>query len=292
MNLEGFIASKARRAELESETMPDLPSMTLAKLQKTAKERMINIRGPKQANVQALERQLHTMRSDYSKFSFQVAYGALRARPTAMFQSKVQHDPSRPSFLDLPGEIRNMIYAFASFESPQGDYAEAGNWALSTTKTLDGRFPPVRSQAYKAKSALGELRQDRTLAVLKTLGAMNKQIRQEVQTFFWANIKVTLDMDEFEAYCVTVQMFFDKIGADGRGALAGLSVPPKQCFYSWRQHHVSLDVLRLLRECKNLQFLNLCLTIDIIVGTEDRNALEDFFSLDLLFDSPSINDLV
>jgi hypothetical protein len=128
--------------------------------------------------------------------------------------------------------------------------------------------------------------------VLKTLGAMNKQIRQEVQTFFWANIKVTLDMDEFEAYCVTVQMFFDKIGADGRGALAGLSVPLKQCFYSWQQHHVSLDVLRLLRECKNLQVLNLCLTIDIIVGTEDRNALEDFFSLDLLFDSPSINDLV
>jgi hypothetical protein len=127
MNLLGFITSKARRAEDESETMPDFAFTSLVKLQKKAKERMIDIRGPKLVIAQALERQLRTFRSGNAKWLFSQAYWALCARPRDMFQSKVQHDPSRPSFLDLPGDIRNMIYDLAFFEAPQGNHAEAGS---------------------------------------------------------------------------------------------------------------------------------------------------------------------
>jgi hypothetical protein len=33
-----------------------------------------------------------------------------------MLANKVHAEPSRKSFLDLPGQIRNMVYDFALFE--------------------------------------------------------------------------------------------------------------------------------------------------------------------------------
>jgi hypothetical protein len=126
----------------------------------------------------------HTMRANHPTMHFRNAKSALCARLTLMLQNKMPENASCISFTDLPAEIHDMIYHLALFEPLQGEYAETGKWTLSTKEMRHGRFPPVRSQAYEKELVLAELRQDRTLSVLKTLGTMNKQIRREVQAFF------------------------------------------------------------------------------------------------------------
>jgi hypothetical protein len=303
MNIREFMTSKARCAELESNTLPDFSAMTLVKLRKMVKERGIDVLGSKISPTQkedfvdALERCSRIMHPNYAKTQFGRTLRELRARPALMSQSKFQHNSSRTSFLDLPGEVRNIIYELALFESPEGEYAEAGKWTLSTKDARDDRFPPVHSRAYEDRLALEELQQDRTLSVLKTLGAMNKQMRQEVQSFFFSKLHVTLDMDGdtiaiVEWYLQATTYFLQKIGPVGRHALAGLTVPPKRAYIDYKQHKVFLNILRLRGQCKNLQVLDLCLPLDTIIGPQDRAALEDFFLRGQALDCPSINDLV
>lgn len=45
------------------------------------------------------------------------------SRTRQMFRSFHELDPTRKSFLDLAGEVLNMVYQFALFEEPADDYA-------------------------------------------------------------------------------------------------------------------------------------------------------------------------
>jgi hypothetical protein len=78
-------------------------------------------------------------------------------------------------------------------------------------------------------------------------------------------------MGSYDDHCHTLQCFLHKLGDDATRALA---------------------VIQALRECKYLQVLDLCLLIDVIIGVQDRTAIEDFFLRGQPFDSPSMNDLV
>ena len=101
----------------------------------------------------------------------------LDARPDRMFASNYKEDTSRKTFLDLPREIRNMIYEWALFDP--------GNCSIRKLNFLrDKRQLLMWSREFHKWDYHDEL----TIATLRLLGATNKQIRREARALFWAKL--------------------------------------------------------------------------------------------------------
>ncbi|KAI4713536.1 hypothetical protein J4E89_000982 [Alternaria sp. Ai002NY15] len=287
MSYSNYIASKTRLARLEADDMQNYAAMSYAELREEMKSLGMFQGGKKQRMVTVLERQFREMRMEHTS----QAKRRLREHPEMMLASEFKRDPSVISFTDLPGEVRNMIYDLALFEPPSGDFAQAGNWEM--TANSDHIFLS-RSRTYSLELDLAELRCDRTISALHVVGALDKQIRKEVQTFFWAQIHITIVLENYDPqdYCSVVHRFLEKIGPLGRSALAGLTVQGVYEVYQQPQHQEYQTMIASLRECRNLRTLNMCLPMHMVMGPQDRKAMEQFFLHGQPLVSPSVDALV
>lgn len=290
MDYSDYIASETRLVQLEANDMKDFAAMIYADLRKEMKSCGMSQGGKKQDMINVLGYQFREMRMEHMRRPFRQAKTHLRERPGAMLTREFIRDPSRISFTDLPGEIRNMIYDLTLFESPEGDFEQLRKWEITT----DGDcFFLVRSGAYHLAVDLAELRSDRTLSVLHVIGALDKQIRKEIQTFFWAQIHATVTAEYYvgRAYCFIVRRFLEKIGPLGRSALAGLTVHRMYTSLPQAQNQEYQTMITLLLECKNLGTLDMWLPMHIVIGMPDGEAMEKFFLNAQPLVSPGIDAL-
>ena len=96
-----------------------------------------------------------------------------KARVTEMWAStSYQYDSSRLSFLDLPRELRDMVYKEAVFCDPEG---------IRDTDIWTAHYNPGFQDGGITWSARSDdVRKKRTRSTTGMLGAMNKKIRHEV----------------------------------------------------------------------------------------------------------------
>ena len=292
MGYRCYIASPARLASLKANNMPDFASMKYVILRKEMKLRGMFDYGKKLHMIARLEGHFRWMRAEHERGSATYQVRRLRERAKLMLTSKFKAESSRVSFTDLPGEMRNMIYDLALFDpfsgkssevemEDSGDYAEAGNWVI-----------PVSIVFFFSGDPVAHLPELRTLSVLNVIAALNKQLRQEVHTFFWSRIKVDLRPSVQPSCCSLVIQFLKKIGPHGRSALAGLSAYPVSA-RSPDHHHLNYQAMvTFLRECKNLQTFGLYLPIHMMMGPPDRMGMENFFLHGHPLSSPSMDHLV
>ncbi|CAI9629887.1 unnamed protein product [Alternaria burnsii] len=203
MDYVDYIKSRERFAALKANRMPDFESMKNVDLQKAMKVQRLGRIGNKAYMVDKLEDHFTKMRGQHQKQLWDQAQSFIRERPELMLTSKAKSESFRKSFVDLP-QIRDMIYELALFDPPsitpryitepgaENDHHAAG--VLKITGNA-GRFSPVRSSQYSLMD-LAELRVDRSISVLHVVGALNNQIRQEVQKLFWSHTRVQLQFGQ------------------------------------------------------------------------------------------------
>jgi hypothetical protein len=133
---------------------------------------------------------------------------------TAKEMSDPQHfvpiDPTKPTFGDFLGEVRNAIYEYA----------------LPTDHTLHDlhfRYSPSRK---KFRPTFPRCRS--MVRALHNLSAMDREIRREARTFFYSNssllIQYRQNMHSDPSYLKIVTNFLDTMGQDGREGLAILGI--------------------------------------------------------------------
>jgi hypothetical protein len=195
-----------------------------------------------------------------------------------MLESTVNAEPGRISFLDLPGEIRSMIYKLALFGDSQEK--KPREWSFISRS---GSFVRICSDHRNTQDQDNTppsepAPQAGTTSTLYILAAMNKQIHREIQTYFFANIRSTktIASDSALSYYRLVHRFLDKIGPDGRRGLATLIFPLGPEVFNHRNSQPFKHAMQLLRECKNLRTLQLCMPVFTIIGPEDHDALQIF----------------
>ena len=110
MDYVDYIKSRERLAALEVNHMPDFWSMKNVDLQKAMKVLKLVGNGNKAFMVDKLEHHSRKMRWRHQKQLWDQAQSFIRERPELMLTSKVKSEPSRKCFMDLPPEIRDMIY--------------------------------------------------------------------------------------------------------------------------------------------------------------------------------------
>ncbi|KAF1841308.1 uncharacterized protein K460DRAFT_408783 [Cucurbitaria berberidis CBS 394.84] len=195
----------------------------------------------------------------------------LGQRQGLMFASKYQTDPTRKSFLDLPANIRYMIYAMALFGTE--DHVEV--MKISYVETKDQYLPFFRQ--YLGRPYGSEI----MISVLDMMGAMNQQIRSEIRTFFYAKMPLTLQgciPEETDAHGL-VQRLIMKIGVEGRASLPSLRISLggsdgmdyKQPGYD--SFHSLLETMTL---CQNLEWFDFQLAVSHFFHT-DVEPLKAYF---------------
>lgn len=320
-----YIKSRERLAALDANRMPDYASMKDVDFRNAIKVLSLYGDETKEHLVRMLESHFGTMLEVHDTRLWNQAQRYLRERPELMLISKVKRDLSRDSFTNFPPEIRNMIYDLALFDRPseevprrlmisvgsdgcqhitqypeqcvrtpsgvgrleaRGNHHAAGDLKITC---YNGRFSLTRPRLHYRSVNYAELRIDRTISALHVIGALNKQVRQEVQTFFWARTRILLHFNGLTSACVGTRQFLEKIGPLGRSSLAGLDVDQS---LEDSRHQDYQDMIPELQKCKNLRDLTLLLPIKTILGSADRNAMEDFLLRGKPLDSPSMNGLV
>jgi hypothetical protein len=320
-----YIKSREILGALIANRMPDFASMKDGDFRNAIEVLSLYGNETKEHLVRMMESHFRNMLEVHDTRLWNQAQRCLRERPELMLTSKVKRDPSRDSFTVFPLEIRNMIYHLALFDPPpeevrlremisigsdgrqhitlypdqcvqtpsgvgrleaRGDHHVAGDLKINC---YNGRFSFTRSRLHYRSVNYAELRVDRTISTLHVIGALNKQVRQEVQTFFWARTRILLHFARLTSACVGTRQFLEKIGPLGRSSLAGLDVDQS---LEDSRHQDYQDMIPELQKCKNLQDLTLFLPIKTILGSADRNAMEDFLLRGKPLDSPSMNGLV
>jgi hypothetical protein len=204
----------------------------------------------------------------------------LRTRQKRMFASTYKVDTSRKTFLDLPGEIRNSVYEYALFG------VDTHCWRLC----ILGRRRKIRT--IHQLSGAWRYGEELVLVTLGLLGAMNKLIRREIQTLFWAKLDFVLykaDTLQHDA----LYTFLDMLGPNSRAHLSDLRLraelrdpDPSPTGYTSLQ-----KLLPVLRTCRNLRHLELGLYASNIFRN-DFDALKNYFFRWQPLVSPGLETLV
>jgi hypothetical protein len=132
----------------------------------------------------------------------------------------VEEDSAKPSFLSLPGELRNKVYALALI-SQSPIYVQC----------FRGEHPPQAN-------------------ALLNLSLLNRQIRMEARSFFFAN-------NRFRAWApLSPVRFLTNIGSVERAFLTSLN-----CCGYYSDVHLARQFYTYLGQCTNLR--ELCLIMDM-----------------------------
>jgi hypothetical protein len=186
MDFTQFIAFSSRCYEVEAEELPDFTALTSVKLRQKMDLRKISRQGmtAKAQYVEALTNHLLGLRHE-----LQVRDPQWRGR--LMLESSVKAEPDRIYFLELPGEIRNMIYELASFGDSQDKKTREWSFISRSGSFVCICSDPSNTQDQDNTPPSESAPRAGTTSTLCILAAMNKQIHLEVQTYFFANIRST-----------------------------------------------------------------------------------------------------
>lgn len=173
------------------------------------------------------------------------------------FDKKHRHyeiDPSRPSFMNLPGEIRNRIYALClRGESERDD--------------LQIKFKKGRREIFDGFYFYGPDR----IRALQQLSLINHAIRKEARSYFYTNnkfwIKQPLSLRDLPE--VTVR-FLNDIRADGRASLASLRMYCDTICFVPCTYDIYKKLFSLLTECINLSSLHIFMHIECFLAETQR----------------------
>lgn len=161
------------------------------------------------------------------------------------------------------------------------------------------RLQPKGSQAYLDLTSLEKFRHDRTLSTASMLAALSKQMRQEVRTSSWSQISVTVDVQlpgqavYGPTYFRLLTAFLLTIGRNGRAALTKLKMIGTSLRYEYESPRRFGALKHNLQQCSNLRELELCLSIDVLLGdSSDLDALQAYSLGSKALSSPSLNGIV
>jgi hypothetical protein len=148
MSYQEYIVSKTRLARLEAHDQPYFASMNDTDLQKEMTLRRIPLVGTRSHMIHELEQHYQTMYSEYMKRLLQQDKRMHRDRLELMLTSSFERDPSRFSFMDLTGEIRNIIYVSLSLKVQQMTFivttgTSAGPLKYSIMKLAPAYWAPL-----------------------------------------------------------------------------------------------------------------------------------------------------
>ncbi|KAJ4373779.1 hypothetical protein N0V83_002518 [Neocucurbitaria cava] len=216
-------------------------------------------------------------------------------RQGLMFASKHQADPTRRSFLDLPPNVRTMIYDLALFRDlvpfPWGrDFSHVKAYYDHTKDRLRATFAGHCSHC-SSPCSLGP---SIMFSVLNMMGAMNKQIRNEVRCHWYSKINLRImgplrhnaDIDPH----TLVQRVLEKIGNEGRTCLTNLYTPEvwlpdgNAPLSSYDTFYALLNTMQL---CQKLRYFDLTLAISHFFYP-CVNELDNYFSLQEPLVSPCL----
>ncbi|KAF9698958.1 hypothetical protein EKO04_002730 [Ascochyta lentis] len=189
-------------------------------------------------------------------------------------------DPSRKSFMDLPAEVRNMIYGFSMFSSKVSPV-----WKLSNCSRRNGRLE--HALYFGSENSSRRFHVALSTSTLGLLSAMSTQIRHETRSYFWAKLKFRLSPD-----CDIVQ-FLETIGPDGRASIPELDKYPGNLGSTKHGPEGAASfqgLLQKLKTCVGLQSIILELNISNIFY-QDVEALRDFLIGGKKLLSPGLENL-
>ncbi|KZM20492.1 hypothetical protein ST47_g8358 [Ascochyta rabiei] len=278
--------SAARRAELDALTLADYNNMTIPELHAEMQQRNIRFHKfhRKTYCVSQLQYSDRVDRDVYQKWKTRTTWELtpddeiklplellpgpnmpwykvdrilklLSSRQDLVFASSFHEDITRKSFLHLPLEIRQMVYAFALDMSPmlqvKCSYAEDQD-----------RFAPINASGQSTSFF-------QTIYTLQTLAAMSKAMRWDVRSFFYGSLEICLLNDDAGAagHFGISQKFLLKLGPEGVASLPRLKIIlSKQPLNEDTSHaRVAFQAfLRSLSMCHSLRLLHLDLTVSHI----------------------------
>ncbi|KAL6712694.1 hypothetical protein ACN47E_000571 [Coniothyrium glycines] len=193
-----------------------------------------------------------------------------------MLESSYKADPSRLTFLDLPPEIRNIIYEY-SWSFDLNDSISRGYFWIGP----DGQLHRIRSRAPRKKPQLdlGEYYREDFLEIVHVLGAINKQIRLESRSLFWSKTSLRVEEEigyfEHQAFIIVI----DRLGSVAAAFLKSLEYARHKSFrvHDYGGKKLPRDLVLRLEMCRNLQHINLGLTIPEVFGNDELALRAHFF---------------
>ncbi|KAF1831802.1 hypothetical protein BDW02DRAFT_37896 [Decorospora gaudefroyi] len=185
----------------------------------------------------------------------------LRNREHLMFQSTFYQDTGRKCFLDLPAEIRNMIYEEAIFGQKNAEGSVERKWVLLPAHgKLKVLFLPS-NDASRQRHNPAIFKYEMIISTLRMLGAMSKQIISEVRSLFWS-ILVPVVQDSDKGQHESLRHFLISIGAEARAGIKNLEGRTKAMGIGGIDIGLSgytsyQKLLPVLSSCKNLRQVRL-----------------------------------
>jgi hypothetical protein len=252
----------ARCAELEADQPPDYFRRTCAQLREEHEKQRIDHKDLR-LKVELVASLGISYARDKVKFqTWQQIRAALVDRREHMFISNYTAEPERKSFLELPPEIRNMIYRYTFTPIPSGPTV----WGITYSREVDSLCTSILSPGSHKLPIL---------SALGVLSAMNKQIRSEARGVFWAVFPFTIDGPKDIDYHQTIRLVLNKLGPEGRASIPQLSVRliNMHIHQGYLSYVAFNEIMLSLKACVNLRELRLSLGVSQIFWS-DRDMLE------------------
>jgi hypothetical protein len=206
---------------------------------------------------------------------------------SVFFQRDFKADSSRRSFLDLPVEVRVMIYR-QIFDHPFFHHP-----------ALTGNILQIEYAPHSDHISLRNERTEKLNDLLNTMIAFqcfNRAIRKESRPVFWSRAPVTIaprykhaktnDLLLGPSYMAAFEQFLRVLGVDGRYGIKSLAVVDSSgCLthgarplgFSEAGHVSFKSACRMLLDCTYLTTLRLTVS-ELYLFQDDEEALKGFFN--------------
>lgn len=203
----------------------------------------------------------------------------LAARFELILADTYTADPSGLSFMDLPAEVRNIVYGFTMFGSEHPYH-----WTILSNG--HGRLQPVHP--FFSENSRENFETAMTKYVLGVFSGLNVQIRQEARSYFWS--KLNFELSE----CCSLLHFLGAVGPIGRANIPKIDQYPVEPWHTKHGAEGAADfdaLLQKLQSCIGLQSLTLELNISNVFY-HDTEPLQDFLIRGKPLVSPGLEELV
>jgi hypothetical protein len=192
-----------------------------------------------------------------------------------MLGSALEVNPTLKTFFDIPGELRNEIYRYALF-----GYGNKSRWKIQVIGPHRYFVP------YEPSHDSWEV--ELTISTLNMLGAMDKQMRAEIRSFFWARVEVEHVQDPHLCQQEGMLQFLQNIGPDTRAAIPRLGHGLTGIDSSPAAYTTFQNLLGPLSSCKHLASLRLDLMASNIFRGDKVHLMTYFQDKRRALHSPSL----
>jgi hypothetical protein len=202
-----------------------------------------------------------------------------------MLTISFREETGRTGFMDLTGEIRNMIYSYALFDPRPG-----GRVMCKSDVLYDAESDCLRTIVFG--DCRTHSRNTELTARVNMLCAMSKQVCHEVRGVFWSGFRHLLnpydsDMSSFEV----THRYLRKIGSEGKAGVTELPLVLGHRHLGYEGRTAFRGLGQLLHPCLNLQRFTLSIGVTHILWN-DREQLQDYLLHGKPLVSPGFDEFV